>query len=119
MTQTVDIYINSVKVATAVATNGSATLGTVSDHEPGNGLWGVYAKRSGASSGDSQRGLHDWPGAKITTHTKRPHAPLFHGRVQIQATSGANAIGKTISTIIINDDGSTSLTMRDKWPFAD
>ena len=115
MTQNVSIYMNSIKVATAVATAGSATLGTVSDV---SGLYGVYVK-SGASSSDNQRGFHDWPGIKLTTHTKAPHAPLFHGRVLIQATSGANASGKTMATTIINDDGSTSLTMQDKWPFAD
>jgi hypothetical protein len=116
MTVTVDVYVNSVKVATAVATANSATLGTVSDV---SGLWGAYAK-SGSSGSDSLRGFLVSPEVGGNgTRSRPPHRNPYNGLVQVHATSGANAIGKSIQTKIITDAGSTSLVMDTKWPFSD
>jgi hypothetical protein len=120
MTQTVNIYFQGVKVMTGVATTGSATIGTIADvTDGGNALGGIYSK-SGSNTLDSLRGYANFPEtAGNGTRTKPPHLPSSHGVVSIQSTSGANALGRSIQTQIITDAGSTSIVLKDKWPFAD
>lgn len=116
MTQNVGIWVNNVKVATAVATSGSAALASVSDVA---GLYGVYAK-SGSSTNDSLRGFADSPVSPLpATWTHPPHRNSFHGDCTILSTSGTHATGKSYRTRIIADAGSTAMTLAVKHPFID
>jgi membrane protease subunit (stomatin/prohibitin family) len=94
MTQNVNIYMGGVKVATGVATAGSATIGT-------------FAEVSGLASGRFN------PGTKAANNKG-----WIGERVEIHSTSGANATGKAYQTTIV-EDNNTSIVISDKHPYSD
>lgn len=95
MTQTVDIYVRGVKVATGVATAGSDTIASLSE------LSGLYGFSADADVG-----------------TTANNKAFKDEQVTIHSTSGSNAAGKSYQSCI-KEHGASSLVLYDKHPFAD
>lgn len=94
MTQSVDIYMGSVKIGSGTATAGSTSI---------TGFSYANSFKDGrfnkGTAGVNNKGLKGED-------------------VQVHSTTGSNAVKKSYRTRIITDGG-TTLTMKDAHPFSD